>query len=198
MSDALLIVYLHGFLSSPQSKKARQTLAYATSLGLADNLFIPQLDSSPLATINALQKRVAGHDKLAFIGSSLGGFYASCMAEHCRAPAVLINPAVRPHDYWQQYVGEHRNYHSDTLHSVTPEHVRELAELAPTEIGQPENYQVYLQKHDEVLDYRRALSLYGESHCIVHEDGDHSFENFHLELPQAIQFLLSRIGGSVR
>lgn len=198
MSVTPLVVYLHGFLSSPQSKKAQQTLTYFHALGLADNLLIPQLQGSPQATISALRKQVSGHDKLAFIGSSLGGFYATCMAEHCRAPAVLINPAVRPHDYWQQYVGEHRSYHSDEIHLVTPEYVRELEALAPTEVGQPENYQVYLQKHDEVLDYRRALSLYGESHCIVHEDGDHSFENFHLELPQAIQFLLSRIDCSVR
>ncbi len=198
MSPSPLIVYLHGFLSSPESKKARQTHQYIDSLGLSGLLRIPQLHAGPAATIEQLTALVAGHSRVAFIGSSLGGFYATCMAERLAAPAVLINPAIRPADYWQRYIGEHKNFHSDTRHTVTPEHVRELAELAPDRLAEPANYRAYLQVHDEVLDYRRALSLYGDAQCVVRSDGDHSYENFHLELPEAIQFLLSRIGHSVR
>lgn len=199
MSEFTLL-YLHGFLSSPQSSKAQQTLAYATKLGIADNLLIPFLEHGPAATIDALEEMLSGRDtqKLGIIGSSLGGFYASVLAERYQAPAVLINPAIDPWQYWSDYIGEHRNFHTGQSHVVSQEHVSELRALHSGEIANAENYLLFLQRHDEVLDTSVALSRFGDQRCIVREDGDHAYADFERELPAAFEFLLSRIGAKVR
>ena len=132
------------------------------------------------------------------MGSSLGGYYATCLAEEYDLPAVLINPAVRPFEFWQTHVGEHRNYHTDEIHRVTEDHIDELRQLDKSPLSRPENFRVYLQTGDETLDYRQAVSKFGEAHCIVRENGNHSFENYVSELPAMFDFLLSRIGHSAR
>lgn len=195
-----LLVYLHGFLSSPDSKKARQTRSYAESLGLGDNLLIPFLKEGPAATIARVKRllKERAPSRLAFIGSSLGGYYATVLAEYFSSPAVLINPAVRPGKYWRRYLGRHKNYHGREVHEVTAEHVRELEVLAPATLHQPENYLLFLQRGDEVLDYRQAVDLYGARQCIIRDTGSHSYEDFAVELPAVFEFLLSRIDHKVR
>lgn len=200
MSERLSLLYLHGFLSSPASSKAVLTRDYVAGQQLAQTVLIPELKSGPAQTLSQLEALLQGQelDKVALIGSSLGGFYATVLAEKFGLPAVLINPAVGPQDYWKNYLGEHHNYHSGELFEVTIEHVDQLRSLDPPEIEEPEKYRVYVQKHDEVLDYRRALERYGEQQCIIREDGDHAYANFAVELPQSFDFLLSRIGQFVR
>ncbi len=199
MSDFTLL-YLHGFLSSPQSSKAQQTLAYAKTLGVEHCLLIPFLAQGPAATIAELEELLADRDtqRLGVIGSSLGGFYASVIAERFQAPAVLINPAVDPWQYWSDYVGEHQNFHTGQTHVVSEEHVAELQSLHSGAIANVENYLLFLQRHDEVLDTSVALSRFGSARCVVREDGDHAYADFARELPAAFEFLLSRIGAKVR
>lgn len=200
MSSDPRIIYLHGFLSSPRSTKALQAAAYACETGLGDALMIPFLNQSPednLASLEALASEEPTRP-LAVLGSSLGGFYATCLAERYRAPAVLINPAVRPHEYWRDYLGTHRNFHVDETYTVSEAHVRQLAAMCPLAPREPENYLVFLQRRDEVLDYRRAQEYYGEARCVVRDDGDHAYAEFASELTEAFAFLLSRIGRDVR
>lgn len=199
-ADRPLLVYLHGFRSSPDSNKARITHQYAESRGLGGDLLMPYLREGPRASIRQLESLVAGRDsrRLGFFGSSLGGFYATVMAEKLGCPAVLINPAVRPSNYWHQYLGTFSNFYSGDTHQVTPEHVRELEELAPEELGDRQRYLVFLQRDDEVLNYRDALKLYGPERCVVRDTGSHAYEDFVEELPAAFDFLLSRITGKVR
>lgn len=194
------LLYLHGFLSSPASQKARETLEYARQQGLHDCLHIPALTQGPAATVADLRLWLAGQrpDSVAVIGSSLGGFYASVLAEAFDLPAVLINPAVQPHQYWRDYVGTHRNFHSNEEHEVTREHVAELEALDPGAIVRPDKYRVYLQRQDEVLDYRQAVARFGAPQCVIRDDGSHAYENFAAELPAVFRFLLSRIDARVR
>jgi len=199
MSEPVFL-YLHGFLSSPASLKARQTLDYAQQCGLQDRLHIPALTDGPAATINALRDWIADRDstQLGVIGSSLGGFYASVLAEAYDLPAVLINPAVQPHQYWQSYLGSHHNYHTNEVHEVTPQHVAELEALDPGTISRTDNYLVLLQRQDEVLDYQQAVHRFGARQCIIRDEGSHAYEEFAAELPAAFRFLLSRISAKVR
>lgn len=194
------LLYLHGFLSSPASRKAREAMRYAGQCGLQQRLTIPALNDGPAATIAGLQDWIADQDPagIGIIGSSLGGYYAAVLAEAHDLPAVLINPAVRPHQYWRSYLGRHRNYHSDDIHEVTAQHVQELQTLDPGAIARPENYLVFLQRHDEVLDSQQAIDRFGAEQCIIRDDGDHAYENFAAELPLAFRFLLSRISAKVR
>jgi len=194
------LLYLHGFLSSPQSSKAQQAIAHATQLGIDDKLLVPFLDGGPAATLDALEALLAKRKgrPLGLIGSSLGGFYAMVLAERYSAPAVLINPAIDPWLYWADHLGEHHNYHTGQLHVVSEDHVAELEAMAPEGIQDTSNYRVFLQRHDEVLDANVALNRFGAERCKVREDGNHSYAEFAEELPAAFDFLLSRITNNVR
>ena len=188
-------LYLHGFLSSPLSKKAQQTIQYCRQFGQESHILVPTLSSGPADTIEELGAIVEAQQSraVALLGSSLGGFYATCLAEEYNLPVVLINPAVRPADYWETHLGEHKNYYSDEVYTVTEQHIEELRLLDNASISNPDNFWVLLQKGDETMDYRRAVEKYGESHCLVREDGSHSYDNYEAELPAIFDFLLSRI-----
>lgn len=185
------VIYLHGFLSSPASKKARQTVDYFEQQGLADRLLVPELNAGPAEAVSQVQCLIdnATGPVAGIIGSSLGGFYATCLAERNGLKAVVINPAVQPHLRWREYLGEHRNYYSDTVHTVTEQHVEELRELNVSELGEPQNYLLLAQTGDEVLDYRMAEALYQQGTCIIQEGGNHSFENYADFLPVIFSFL---------
>ncbi|HIF86074.1 MAG TPA: esterase YqiA [Gammaproteobacteria bacterium] len=195
MSAPATVLYLHGFLSSPQSKKAQQTLRYCKQRGMGENVLIPQMRHGPAQTMAELKVIVEAQDsrRLVLIGSSLGGFYATYLAEEYGFPAALINPAVRPFELWQEHLGQHRNYYTDEIHTVTKKHIEELKKLDRSQLQYPRNIMVLLQSGDEVLDYTQAREKFNSSRCIVRENGSHSFEDFAAELPAIFDFLLSRL-----
>lgn len=194
------VLYLHGFLSSPQSHKAQQTLAYCESIGLGERIMVPEMREGPAETIAQLHEIVEQQeaDELVLMGSSLGGYYATYLSEFYKAPAVLINPAVRPYELWQEHLGENRNYYSGEIHVVTEQHIEQLKQLDVEEPSNPENFRVFLQTGDETLDYRKALEKFSTEHCVVHENGSHSYDNFEQELPAMFDFFLSRFGQNKR
>ena len=195
MSVQPYVLYLHGFLSSPQSLKAQQTWAYCMGIGLGENIMIPQMSHGPAETIAQLHALIdeIGSNDLVLMGSSLGGYYATYLSEFYQAPAVLINPAVRPYELWESRLGENRNYYSDEVHIVTREHIEELRQIDVTTLSQVKNFNVFLQTGDETLDYRQALEKFGAGQCVVHENGSHSYDDFEQELPIMFEFFLSRI-----
>ena len=196
MSNKPLLLYLHGFLSSPQSQKAQQTIKYCQQIGFGNFIKVHRLSGGPAEIIAMIYSLLEAQDreKLMFIGSSLGGFYATYLAEIYRAPAVLINPAVRPFEYWEKHVGEHKSHYSDDFHVVTKSHIDELRNLFIKELTKPDNIMALIQSGDETLDYRLAVEKFKKAHCIVRENGNHSYENYMAELPMIFEFLLSRIG----
>ena len=101
------------------------------------------------------------------IGSSLGGYYATHLSEVYNAPAVLINPAIRPFEHWEERIGEHKNYYSDEVHLVTKAHIDELENLYIETFSNPENIMALVQTGDEALDYRLTVEKFGNAHCIV-------------------------------
>jgi len=191
MNDELHVIYLHGFLSSSQSRKAIQTSEYVLNLGCAERLLVPELTAGPADTIAELQGLIdaRGDCNVGLIGSSLGGFYATCLAERNNLRAVVVNPAVRPHLYWRNYVGEHRNYYSGETQQVTEQHIAELEALDCSALKNPQNFMLLAQTGDEVLDYRMAEALYQEGTSIIQDGGNHSFENYADFLPIIFNFL---------
>jgi uncharacterized protein len=186
------LLYLHGFNSSPDSKKARQTLDWFTRHGLADRIAIPQLDTEPAAAIRLLQSLIESRtERVALLGSSLGGFYATWLAEEYDLRAVLVNPAVRPYERWEMHLGVQRNYYTGEEYTVTREHIDQLALLERHPLTKPANFLLLAQTGDEVLDYRQAVEKYQDSARIIQQGGDHSFVNFEAMLPQIIDFLSS-------
>lgn len=175
-------------------------MAYCAQMGFAENITVPQMNQGPAETIAQLRAVINefGADKLLLMGSSLGGYYASYLSDLYQAPAVLINPAVRPYELWEDYLGENKNYYSDEIHVVTRAHIDELRQIDISVLSQPKNFKVFLQTGDETLDYRQALKKFGKEQCVVHENGSHSYDDFDRELPAMFDFLLSRIGQNKR
>ncbi|MBL4819683.1 MAG: esterase YqiA [Gammaproteobacteria bacterium] len=187
----LFVIYLHGFLSSPESKKAQQTIHYCNENGLGDNLLVPYMPGGPAETLEEIQQVIDSHKEghIGLIGSSLGGYYATCLAEANNLKAVLINPAVRPYEQWSEYIGERKNYYSGDIHQITEEHVKELEDMDNKTLAYPENYMLLAKTADEVLDYRLSEARYQEGTCIIQEGGNHSFENYSAFLPIIFDFL---------
>lgn len=182
------ILYLHGFCSSPESWKARLLADAMTRRGQGERFFCPFLSPVPreaIAQAEEIIHREAG--PLAVVGSSLGGFYATWLAEKFDLRAVLVNPAVVAPISLEKYLGTQANLHTQETFEFTVEHIAQLRAL---EVGRvtPKRYLLMVETGDEVLDYRQAVARYAGCRQIVLEGGDHSFTRFPDYLPQLIEF----------
>ena len=189
-----VLIYLHGFNSSPQSTKAQLVTKFVSQHYPAVELVMPQLLNSPLATwqqIDKLVKRYQGQH-IAFIGSSLGGFYATLMANGLGAKAVLINPAVKPHLLMELLLGEQLNPYTGQRYVITADHQEQLRKLDLKQLKQSENYWLLLQQADETLDYRDALRFYNGARITLEPMGDHGFAGFERYLNAIVEYLFRK------
>ncbi len=184
-----MIVYLHGFNSSPQSHKAQVLARFMAERGLAGRCAcpaLPPLAAEAVAAIEALMARHPGA-RFCFVDSSLGGYYATYLAEKHDARAVLVNPAIEPHLGLRAYLGEQKNLHTGAPYQLTEAHLREWQALWVPRLT-PSRYLLIVETGDEVLDYRRALARYAGAEQLVIEGGDHSLRSFPQHLPRILAF----------
>jgi predicted esterase YcpF (UPF0227 family) len=189
----ITIVYLHGFLSSSRSVKAYQLRLAVDALDPESRprLIVPDLPHRPAAAIASIAARLEGGADFAsttFVGSSLGGYYATHLAERFGARAVVINPTVRPYDDLQPFAGTRVSPHSGETFVVADAHFAELRALAIARITRPERYFLLAQTGDEVLDYREAVAFYCGACQYVQGGGDHAFQGFALQIPALLRF----------
>ena len=182
-----MIVYLHGFNSSPQSHKAQVFARYMAERGLADEYVCPALPPRADAAIGIVRHLIDGKKDVCYIGSSLGGFYATYMVEKSGGQAVLINPAIDPHVGLRTYLGPQKNLYTGEAYELTEAHVREWARLYVPKIS-AERYLLLVETGDEVLDYRRAVERYAGAEQIVVHGGDHTLQSFPQHLPRILEF----------
>lgn len=177
-----MIIYIHGFNSSPASSKAGVLRERIAALGRAHEFLAPALPHSPAAAAQLLESLVRQHPHAALVGSSLGGFYATWLAERCAVRAVLVNPAVRPYLLLEGHVGRQKNFHTGEEYDFTLQHVAEFGALEVATIT-PERYLLMVETGDEVLDHRHAVEMYRGARQLVIEGGDHGFSDFadHIE-----------------
>lgn len=173
-----LVLYLHGFNSAPASRKARLLAAYLARAG--EELVVPALPYGPARAVAVAEAalRRAGGQVSKVVGSSLGGYYATHLAEKYGLKAALINPAVRPYALLGDYLGPQRNLYTGERYTLTPAHVDELRALEVPAITRPGRYLLLVQTGDEVLDYREAVEKYRGAKQIVEAGGDHAFQGF--------------------
>lgn len=182
------ILYLHGFCSSPESWKARLLADAMTRRGQGERFFCPFLSPVPREAIAQAEEIIGRHDgSLTVVGSSLGGFYATWLAEKFDLRAVLVNPAVVAPISLEKYLGTQTNLHTQETFEFTVEHIAQLRALEVERVT-PERYLLMVETGDEVLDYRQAVARYAGCRQIVLEGGDHSFSRFPDYLPQLIEF----------
>lgn len=182
------ILYIHGLNSSPASTKASQLTAAMTAMGLQAQLQVPALHHHPRQAIAELEALIAELGRPTLVGSSLGGYYATHLAERHGLKALLINPAVCPHRLFDGYLGPQRNHYSGETWDLTADHVAALAELETPPPTDPTRYQVWLQTADETLDYRHAQAYYRHCALRIEAGGDHGFQGFAERLPMLFAF----------
>ena len=189
------IVYLHGFRSSPASIKAARLRAFVDSLASPPALHIPELQHRPVEAmrqvtdwVDANARRGSHGDDVTFVGSSLGGFYATYLAERYAARAVMINPAVRPYEALATSLGVQTNLYTGEAFEVTRSHMDELRAMAVPRITHPERCFLLVETGDEVLDYREAVAFYAGAFQYVHGGGNHTFTRFEAQIPAILRF----------
>ncbi len=180
------ILYIHGLNSSPTSTKASQLLKVAEHCGIARQLRVPALHHHPRQAMVQLQAAVAELGQPLLVGSSLGGFYATYLAEQHGLDALLINPAVRPHRLFGGKEELQTNYYTGETWLLTHDHVAALAELEMPEPRDAKRYRVWLQTADETLDYRQAEAFYAGCTLDIQEGGDHSYQGFARRIPEIL------------
>ncbi len=184
-----MIVYLHGFNSSPASGKARLLGEHMAALGRAAEYACPQLPNSPREAIARVESELARRaGPVTLVGSSLGGFYATHLAEKHGWKAVLVNPAVHAHQLMRGALGPQTNWHSGEKWELTAAHLAELAALDVPAISQPGRYLLLAQTGDEVLDYRDAVAYYAGATQIIEDGGDHGFAGFERHFQTILDF----------
>ena len=185
------LLYLHGFRSSPHSSKARVMAAWVRQHQPDLAWWCPQLPPSPLEAMQMLFNGIAQWPaaQTGVVGSSLGGFYATAVAERFGGRAVLLNPAIDPARDLAKYIGETSAWHSDERFFFRPEFIDELRAIAPGALTLTERYFAVIAKGDEVLSWVEMSSRYRGCKLRLLEGSDHALSDFDDHLPEVLAFL---------
>lgn len=184
-----MILYLHGFRSAPASHKARALQQHMTDRGLGAAFWCEQLPVAPDAALALVEVQIARcATPPTLVGSSLGGYYATVLAERHGLAAVPVNPAVLAPLSLSAYVGPQTNLYTSETFEFTAAHVDALRAMQVPRITRPERYWLLVESGDEVLDYRHAVAFYAGARQTVLEGGDHSFTRWSDHLDGILRF----------
>jgi predicted esterase YcpF (UPF0227 family) len=187
------LLYLHGFRSSPQSFKARWMADWVAANRPDVAWACPQLSPSPAAALEQLRLLVAGWPvaTMGIIGSSLGGFYATVLAESLGCRAVLLNPAVDPARDLAAHIGRQAMYHAaDESFEFRPEYVDELVAMTPPKrLAHAGQLLALVAKGDEVLDWREMAARYAQGPLKLIAGSDHGLSDFESHVPDLLRHL---------
>jgi len=185
--DRPLIIYLHGFCSSPASWKSLLLAKEMARRGLAERFVCPQLSTVPDEVAAGIGRLIEMADgPVTLVGSSLGGHYANHLVETHDVNAVLINPAAVDRLDAAKFVGEHANFQTGERFTFTAAHAAQLE--AQVRRPTPARYWLLAEEGDEVLDWRQAAAFYAGCRQTVLPGGDHSFTRFPDFIPQILEF----------
>lgn len=190
------LIYIHGFNSSPNSTKAQIIASSLETLGFSDDEYIvPDLNYEPEQAIaklvDCIETLLARNEDVYLIGSSLGGYYATYLAEKYGLKAVLINPAVKPYELLREYIGPNKNIYTGEEYDISEDHMTQLKLIDINKVANPLDYLIMVQTDDETLDYRQATNKFWQSPLLIEYGGNHSFEDFPSKLTLIKQFFRS-------
>ncbi|ARC93038.1 esterase YqiA [Vibrio coralliilyticus] len=187
-----LLLYIHGFNSSPLSHKANVMKEYCQQHRPDIKVVVPQLPCFPQQAAEYLLNIIEQHKddyQIGLIGSSLGGYLSMWLNRQFGFKAVVVNPAVKPYELLADYLGEQKNPYTHQRYVLESVHIDELKALDTPIIKQAKDFWLLQQTEDEVLDYRQAVEKFSGAKQTVEEGGDHSFVNFERYPQQIIEFL---------
>ncbi|HEX5356278.1 MAG TPA: YqiA/YcfP family alpha/beta fold hydrolase [Aquabacterium sp.] len=189
------ILYLHGFRSSPQSFKAQMLAGHLAQLKRQGAELVwccPQLPPSPADAWALIQQLTASWptSDMVVIGSSLGGFYATVLAEQRGCRCAVINPAVEPARDLARYIGEQTSFHNPDDHFFfRPEFIEQFKAIAPYPITRPERYWALIAKGDEVLSWPEMAARYQGAQLHLLEGSDHAVSDFAVHQASLLEWL---------
>lgn len=187
-----LLLYIHGFNSSPLSMKANLMREYCQQHRPDIKVIIPQLPCFPQLAAQLLLDIVEQYQndyRIGLVGSSLGGFMSTWLNSQFGFKAVVVNPAVKPYELLVDYLGEQTNPYTNETYTLETCHIDELKALDVQSIASPDAFWLVQQTEDEVLDYRQAVNKFAQSKQTVEQGGDHSFVGFERYPAKIIEFL---------
>ena len=189
-----LLVYLHGFRSSPNSTKAVMTGEAVKALSTSEHSYewyCPQLLASPGQSMDMVVQHIdqSKADRIVIIGSSLGGFYTNYLAEKYRCKGITLNPAVYAARELEPHVGMMTAYDSEEPFDFKAEYINELRALQVERIIDPKRYFLIAAKGDELLDWKEMAAFYPRSKQLILEGSDHGIADYATHLPAVIDFI---------
>ena len=189
-----LLVYLHGFRSSPNSTKAVMTGEAVKALSTSEHSYewyCPQLLASPGQSMDMVVQHIeqSKADRIVIIGSSLGGFYTNYLAEKYQCKGIVLNPAVYAARELEPHVGMMTAYDSEEPFDFKAEYIDELRALQVERITDPKRYFLIAAKGDELLDWKEMVAFYPGSKQLILEGSDHGIADYATHLPAVIDFI---------
>ncbi len=190
MEEQLKIIYLHGFNSSAESKKSKILDSYLEKEKLI-NLESPNLNNSPKKAISQIEKIIReSSSRVCLIGSSLGGLYATFVADKYNLKSVTINPVVTNHiSGMRDLVGSHKNFHSEEEYEFTLKDYFDLQKLGLEELKKPLNHFCLIKMSDEVLDHNITFDFFSKSYVLSEKGGNHSYDDFFAKIPLILDYM---------
>ncbi|MGN2672215.1 esterase YqiA [Aliivibrio fischeri] len=192
MHKPSLLLYIHGFNSSPLSYKAQVMAEYCKVHRPDIKVIVPRLPSYPLQAAEFLVQLVEEYKdthQIGLVGSSLGGYLSTWLNHQYGFKAALVNPAVKPYELLADYLGKQVNPYTQEEYFLEEKHMEELLALQVETLHSVDDLWLLQQEGDEVLDYRQAVDKYLACKQTIEKGGDHSFVNFERYPEQIIQFL---------
>ena len=190
MEEQLKIIYLHGFNSSGESKKSKILESYLEKEKLI-NLESPNLNNSPKKAISQIEKIIReSSSRVCLIGSSLGGLYATYVADKYNLKSVTINPVVTNHiSGMRDLVGSHKNFHSEEEYEFTLKDYFDLQKLGLEKLKKPLNHFCLIKMSDEVLDHNITFTFFSKSYVLSEKGGNHSYDDFFAKIPLILDYM---------
>ena len=191
MEEQLKIIYLHGFNSSAESKKSKILDSYLEKEKLI-NLESPNLNNSPKKAIFQIEKIIReSSSRVCLVGSSLGGLYATFVADKYNLKSVTINPVVANHiSGMRDLVGSHKNFHSGEEYEFRLKDYFDLQKLGLEKLKKPLNHFCLIKMSDEVLDHNVTFAFFSKSYVLSEKGGNHSYDDFFEKIPFILDYML--------
>tara|TARA_B100000941_G_scaffold145100_1_gene103040 strand:- start:2493 stop:3068 length:576 start_codon:yes stop_codon:yes gene_type:complete len=184
------ILYFHGFASSSDSHKAKIIKSHISKISKKIKVLTPDLSNDFIEANNQINKLINANKKdFAFVGSSLGGYFASFFGSVNNSKVILINPAIPPLKGFEQYIGENENYSTGEKFNITKKDIKFLRSLVINKFINQKNTLVLLESGDEVLNYVETAKYFRGSNIDITFGGNHSYESITKKLQKIVKFL---------
>ena len=184
------ILYFHGFKSSSKSSKAQSIKNFIAKNTKNTKIIIPDLDDNFQNAHNQIEEliRLSGSN-IVFMGSSLGGYYASYFSQKLKKKAVLINPAVHPLKDFEVHLGENENYSSGNKFNISSKEISFVRTLSYKKLLTPNDLLILLESGDEILKYNKSASYFSGAYIDIVFGGNHSYSSFKSKFHKIQKFL---------